>query len=244
VERAAALLRAVARATGPAATATALAQAVGLNRTTTWRLLTTLEDQRLVNLDRTTGWYSLGFGLVDLAGQASGVTMVRSSKAVLRRMAARTGETTALSVMRDGRLVYVAEETPNAAFLAGWLGTEASMHGTATGKAMLAFSDPAELSGLMQLPRGGRLPRLTSSTITSRTALLDDLERTRVRGFSVSRGESMESAWGVAAPVLDLAGRPVAIVTLWGPPERVTEERLTELGALVVAGTAEIAGRA
>ena len=48
VERAAALLRAVAAATGPAGSATALAEAAGLNRTTTWRILTTLEQQRLV----------------------------------------------------------------------------------------------------------------------------------------------------------------------------------------------------
>ena len=52
VERAVALLHAVAAATGPAATAAALAEAVGLNRTTTWRILATLERERLVNHDR------------------------------------------------------------------------------------------------------------------------------------------------------------------------------------------------
>ena len=53
-----------------------------------------------------TGQYTLGFGLIDLAGVATGVTMVRAAKAVLKKIAARTGETTALSVMRDGRLVF------------------------------------------------------------------------------------------------------------------------------------------
>ena len=77
VERAAALLRAVAAATGPAGSATALAEAAGLNRTTTWRILTTLEQQRLVAYDRETGTYSLGFGLIDLAGQAGGAALVR-----------------------------------------------------------------------------------------------------------------------------------------------------------------------
>ena len=57
---------------GPAATAAALAEAVGLNRTTTWRILATLEQERLVSLNRETGWYSLGFGLIDLAGRAGG----------------------------------------------------------------------------------------------------------------------------------------------------------------------------
>ena len=57
VERAAALLRAVAAATGPAGSATALAEAAGLNRTTTWRILTTLEQQRLVAYDKESGTY-------------------------------------------------------------------------------------------------------------------------------------------------------------------------------------------
>ncbi len=74
VERAAAVLRAVAAADGPAGSATALAEAVGLNRTTTWRILTTLEHERLVTHDAETGTYSLGFGLIDLAGQAGGAS--------------------------------------------------------------------------------------------------------------------------------------------------------------------------
>jgi len=117
------------------------------------------------------------------------------------------------------------------------------MHGTATGKAMLAFSDPGELRTLLDLPRGGRLPRLTAATITSLAELQRDLEQTRTRGYSISRGESMESAWGVAAPVLDVTGRPVAILTLWGPPERVTEDRLHDLGKAVRRAGEEIAGR-
>jgi DNA-binding IclR family transcriptional regulator len=243
VERAAALLRAVAAASGASATATALAETVGLNRTTTWRILATLEQQGLVSLDRTAGRYTLGFGLIDLAGQAGGAALVRSARAVLRRIAAKTGETAALAVMRDGALVYVAEETPDVAFLAGWLGREASLHATATGKALLAFADPDHVRDLLQLPRGGRLPRFTSSTTTSLTELQRELRETRARGYSVSRGEAMESAWGVSAPVLDAVERPVAILSLWGPPERVTEERLGPLGRVVLRGAEEIAGR-
>ena len=97
VERAAALLRAVAAASGPAATATALAQTVGLNRTTTWRILATLEQQRLVSLDRDTGWYSLGFGLIDLAGQAGGASLARRRRPrCCSGSRPQTGETAAL----------------------------------------------------------------------------------------------------------------------------------------------------
>ncbi len=242
VERAVALLHAVAAATGPAATATALAEAVGLNRTTTWRILATLERERLVSHDRETGVYSLGFDLIDLAGQAGGA-LARSSRVVLHRVAVRTGETAALAMLRDGVLTYVAEATAGAVVSAGWQGRQIPMHATSTGKALLAYSEPADLRLLMRLPRGGRLPRFTTTTTTSITALRKELALTRERGFAVCRGEFESSAWGVSAPVLDVAGHPVAIVSVWGPSERLTEKRFETLGAIAIEGAEEIAGR-
>jgi DNA-binding IclR family transcriptional regulator len=243
VERAAVLLRAVAAARGPQSSTTSLAQAVGLNRTTTWRILATLEQQRLVSLDRRTGWYTLGFGLIDLAGQAGGASLARAARPVLERIAGRTGETAALAVMRDGTLTYVAEALAGAIVAVTVQGRPVSLHATSTGKALLAFSGPEEVRELLQLPRGGRLQRFTSTTITSRVALGEELAHTRERGYSVCHGEFDESAWGVSAPVLDAVGRPVAVLSIWGPPERVTAKRFAGLGRLVVEGAEELAGR-
>jgi len=243
VERAAALLRAVAAATGPAATATALAETVGLNRTTTWRLLSTLEQQRLVRLDRDTGRYSLGFGLIDLAGQAGDASLARVARAVLQRIASQTGETAALAVLRDGALVYVAEAVVGSIVSVTFLGQTVPLHATSTGKALLAFSGPDEVRQLLGQQRGGRLQRFTAATITSRAELTDELEVTRERGFSVCRGEFEESAWGVSAPVLDVSGRAVGVVSIWGPPERITATRFDGLGELAVAGAEDLADR-
>lgn len=243
VERAAALLRAVAAATGPAATASALAATVGLNRTTTWRLLSTLERQRLVSHDRETGRYALGFGLVDLAGQAGGASLAGASRSVLQRLTGQTGETAAMAVMRDGALTYVAEDVAGTIVSVTFLGQTVPLHATSTGKALLAFSEADVVRELLSVPRGGRLQRFTPTTITSRAALAEELEVARERGFSVCRGEFEESAWGVSAPVLDVSRRPVAVVSIWGPPDRITAQRFDALGAMVVAGSAELAGQ-
>jgi DNA-binding IclR family transcriptional regulator len=242
VHRAAALLRAVAAApTGPDSSATALAAAVGLNRTTTWRLLHTLERERLVRLDRETGWYSLGFGLVDLAGQAAGESLAASAGAVLRRLAARSGETAALAVPRGAELTYVAEVSAGAVVSAGWLGRTVPVHATSTGKVLLAWSDPADARVLLDPRRGGRLPRHTPTTLVTLGALEADLAETRRRGYAVCRGEFESTAWGVSAPVLDVADRVVAVVSVWGPSSRLTEDRFAALGALAVEAAGEIA---
>ena len=243
VERAAAVLRAVAAAEGPAGSATALAEAVGLNRTTTWRILTTLEHERLVTHDADTGTYSLGFGLIDLAGRAGGASLVRSSRVVLQHLAAQARETAALAMVRGGVLTYVAEATANAVVAAGWQGREVAMHATSTGKVLLAYSHPADVRMLLNLPRGRRLTQYTPTTIISLTTLEKELAGIRDRGYAVCRGEFESTAWGVSAPILDVAGSPVAVVSVWGPSERLTEDRFEAIGKLAVAGAAQIAGR-
>jgi DNA-binding IclR family transcriptional regulator len=243
VERAAALLRAVAAATGQDGTASALAEAVGLNRTTTWRLLTTLEEQRLVTRDDRSGTYSLGFGLIDLAGQAGGAALARGARVVLRDLAHRAGETAALALVRNGVLTYVAEHTPDAVVAAaGWRDRAVSLHATSTGKVLLAFSEPEDVR-LMLRPSRGRLPRHTPTTITAMSTLEEELALARVSGYAVCRGEFESTAWGVSAPVLDVTGRAVAVVSLWGPSERLTESRFEPLGRLAIAAAAEVAGR-
>ncbi|MDR7251346.1 DNA-binding IclR family transcriptional regulator [Nocardioides sp. BE266] len=243
IERAAALLRAVAASTGPDGTAAALAEAVGLNRTTTWRILATLEQQRLVTRDDATGIYSLGFGLIDLAGQAGGAALARAAQVVLQGLAASVGETAALAVVRNGTLTYVAEATGGAVVSAGWRDRAVSMHATSTGKVLLAWSEPELVRTLLRLPHGDDLPRHTDATITSLAALEEELVRTRSRGYAVCRGEFETTAWGVSAPVLDVSGRPVAVVSVWGPGDRLTEERFEPLGRLTVAAAEQIAGR-
>lgn len=243
VERAAAVLRAVAAATGAAGSATAVAETVGLNRTTTWRILTTLEHERLVSYDAETGTYALGFGLIDLASRAGGAALVRAARVVLQHLAAQARETAALAMVRGGVLTYVAEATADAVVAAGWQGREVAMHATSTGKVLLAYSHPADVRMLLKLPTGRRLPRFTPSTITSLNALEEELALVRERGYAVCRGEFESTAWGVSAPVLDLAGSLVAVVSVWGPSERLTDDRFESLGALAVAGAADIAGR-
>lgn len=229
VDRAVALLRAVARARRPGdATVAALAATCGLNRATAWRILTTLEAESVVACDRRTGQWQIGVGLVELAGVASVDTLVGSARPVLERLSLQTGETAALAVFRADKLTYVDEVAPSSVVAASWKGRTVPVHATSTGKALLAFL-PAESARHLIT---GRLKRYTETTITDRHALDVELDETRRRGFGICRGEYEASAYGVSAPVLDNHGHPLALVSVWGPGSRLTEERFDALGEI------------
>ena len=229
VDRAVALLRAVAAASGPSATVTALAETCGLNRATAWRILMTLEAQGMVVCDHQTGRYAIGFGLAELAGSVGVDALVQAAHPVLERLCQQTGETASIAVVRDRALTYVDEVAPTSIVSAGWRGRAVPLHATSTGKALLAFSDPAAVARMT----GPRLERYTTTTITSRRRLLAELADTRERGFGVCRGEYEASAWGVSSPLLDSAGTPLAVLSVWGPASRIDAARFEALGALV-----------
>lgn len=231
VDRAMLLLRAVADAAPEDSTAALLAEACGVNRATAWRILHTLEAHEVVSRSRDTGRWSVGGAVVDLARGVDADSVVALARPGLERLSLHTGETAGLAVWQQGGLTYVDEVVPPAIVAATWLGQAVPLHATSTGKVLMAFGD---------VPRRGRLRRFTDTTVTTVAQLEEQLERIREDGFATCRGEYEASAWGVSAPVLDRAGRLVAVLSVWGPGTRITDARFEVLGPLVHTAAATL----
>jgi DNA-binding IclR family transcriptional regulator len=235
VQRAAELLKALGARSAPA-TVFELADGCGLNRSTAWRILATLEEQGLVERDPATGRYSVGHALVALAAGAGHEPLVRRAHPHLRALAEACAESASLAVPRRLQLVYVDQVQAPHVMAANWLGRPTPLHATSTGKAFLAWLSDDELAAALP----GRLPRYTDTTITTRAALRAELADVRARGHAASRGELEPALWGVSAPVL-AGGRAVAVVSVWGSEARIRARGLEALGARTAAAAAEIA---
>jgi len=236
VDRAIDLMLAVAVAAPEAATAPALAQACGLNRATAWRLLKTLQVRGLVTVDAATGRYAIGPTAAEIGNAAGPDALIAVAHPVLERVCKETGETASLAVPGMGGLTYIDEVLPTAVLTASWLGRSVPLHATSTGKALLAFLPPDELRQAL----GGRLLPFTGTTITDADELSAELTVTRARGYGVCAGELESSLFGVSAPVLDRTGRPLAVLSIWGPKDRVHEDLFPQLGAIIVRAAAEV----
>ena len=238
VARAADLLKALGAHGGPA-TVFDLADRCGLNRSTAWRILATLEDEGLVERDPATGRYEIGYALVALGAAAGHDPLVRRARPALRALAEACLETASLAVPRGMQLVYVDQVQAPHVMAADWLGRATPLHATSTGKALLAWLSEDEIGAALP----GRLQRFTDTTITTRAVLRTELTQVRARGYAASRGELEPALWGVSAPVLDRA-RPVAVVSVWGAETRIRARGLDVLGARTVAAAGEIAAAA
>jgi DNA-binding IclR family transcriptional regulator len=229
VDRAADLLRALAEHGGPASVPD-LADRCGLNRSTAWRILGTLEHHGLVERDPATSRYTVGYAIVALAAAAGHEPLVRRAHPHLRALAEACGETASLAVPRRLQLVYVDQVQAPHVMAPNWLGRPTPLHATSTGKAFLAWLPAAEADAA--LPRA--LERYTDTTLTTRSTLRDELADVRARGYALSRGELEPALWGVSAPVLD-DGRAVAVVSVWGTEARIRAAGVEALGARTAA---------
>jgi DNA-binding IclR family transcriptional regulator len=68
----------------------------------------------------------------------------------------------------------------------------------------------------------GKLKVFTPTTPKDSSSILKELSQIRNRGFALSVSERQAGAASVAAPVFDVNGNPIAVISICGPAERIT----------------------
>jgi DNA-binding IclR family transcriptional regulator len=225
VDRAVVLLKAVASSTTPP-TVLELAQATGINRSTAWRLLRTLEYHGLLDRDAITQRYTMGYGAIPIAAAVTDDALVRRARPLLEDLAMRVGESVTLAVAKRFHLVYVDQVDPPDVIVPSWVNLPLPLHATSGGKIFLAWLRADERASI--LPR--ELQRYTDRTITDHEELRRELETARQVGYALCDREYEEFSAGVSAAVLNSRRYPMAVVNVWGPAPRNPARRLHEIG--------------
>jgi IclR family acetate operon transcriptional repressor len=212
VQRAIAILNELADARAELGT-NEIARRTSINVSTISRILATLTSGGLVEHVAATGRYRLGVGVIRLASAAGERLDIRSlARPHLAELASHTQETATLSVP-GGReaitLDYV--QSPLSVRSVAEVGRASAAHATAVGKVFLAYGGTVP---------DGPLPAFTERTIVDHDVLRADVARVGERGWGQALGEREDDLNAVAVPVLDPAGRLVAILGLQGPAVR------------------------
>ena len=149
-----------------------------------------------------------------------------------------------LATETESRAVFVVEEYGRGVYLhtfsgehAVWkystVGKRAPLHATAAGKSILSHL-PADRVDEIIDERG--LTAETANTITDRESLMDDLERTRERGYAINDEEQLEGVKAVGVPVSGPSGQVLGAFSVASPANRMQGEWFeTELPDIVLA---------
>jgi len=214
-------------------TLTALSAKAKLPVSTVSRIANSLVVHGLLDLDAPTRCYVLGARLAFLGSRVSNQRrLAEAARPVLERLCAQSGEDSGLSVLRGTHaLIADRAEGPHALKIIDVLGRPVPLYCGAFRKLLLAYQTPEWIDRYLD---STQLVRFTPRTPTSRHAIRRELRAIRERGCSVSFGEYLADAGGVAAPVFDPRDEIAGAVFVVGPRTRITEQTVPKLTRLVV----------
>ncbi|SEB92587.1 IclR family transcriptional regulator [Streptomyces sp. TLI_105] len=216
---------------------------LGLPRTTTHELVTTLTARNyLVPVPEQPGRYRLGVRTYQLGSRyAEQLDLAAEGREVAREVADTCGETVHVALLEDTDVIYVAKvDSTHAVRMVSAAGRRLPAHCTAVGKMLLATLPEDELDERLE---GRELVAMTPRSLTDPDALRAALAEIRILGVAVEQQESNPDVSCVAAPVRDRSGRVVAALSVSVPVHRWSEDRENELTALAVRGAGELSAR-
>ena len=217
VDRALHLLAAIAAAEEPLSTSE-LALRAGVNRSTAWRLLATLEAHRLIDRDPATGGFRVGYGAVRLTTAAASAALVRGVRPTLEWLSRKTGESTQLTVAEGDTFRVVDEVHGPAVLTVRWTGQILELEWSSVGKLLYALRPRSDLDDL-----------LASRKLGDPAGFRKRVEQARKTGIGTSIGEHELDVNGYSSAIVD-RGTPVAFLSVSGPAARLPPSRLRELG--------------
>jgi len=221
----------------PALPFNTIVEALGLSKSTAFRILATLEQLGYLEHDPATRRYRPGLKVFQLGFAAlAGFELQQIARPQLERLALDLDETASMAVLEGADIVYI-DRIRNRAIVGVVLGIGSHLpaHCVSLGKVLLA--DLAEPDLLARLSHA-RLTRMTDHTIIDRAALLAELATIRRQGYAISDQELAVGLRGVAAPIRDRSRGAVAAISVSGPTSTFTRERLEQAIAPAVVATA------
>lgn len=223
----------------PSQTASEIARSANLPLSTAYRLLTTLVQLNFVEVDRDTRKYRLGLKLLELGHIVmQQLDLPSLALPILHDLMQRSSESARLSVRDGNEGVFISKvETQQSVRLHTPLGQRVPLHAGASMKILLAFQPPEEIASYIDQLSGDRF---APNTIIDPDKLKADLARIRKQGYAASFSEQSPGAAGVSAPVRDHSGRVVAGITISGPEQRFTPEKVRLFSELVMEGATNL----
>lgn len=206
---------------------TAIANHVGLHKSTCFGLLHTLQELGYVVQNKETGRYNLGIKVFELGSAYIGNLDLRGLAGPhLEDLAAHSLETVHLVIREGLHAVYLDKiEGPHAMTISSQVGKRARLHCTGVGKVILAHMDEQTQAEILSKP----LERLTEYTFTDRKALAQHLKAIKENGMGIDDEEIELGLCCIAAPIFDSSGNVIAAISISGPKTRLTEDRLETL---------------
>jgi DNA-binding IclR family transcriptional regulator len=198
-----------------------LASDLNLSKSTVYRHLTTLREQRWVA--KNGELYRVGSAFLRLGEHIRTRRETHQlAKTKVKQRASRTDERVQFLIEEHNEMVYICQESgENAVRTGSGIGETLPVHASAPGKVFLASLPDAEVRQVLETDS---LATYTAHTVADMRELLNQLEEIRACGVAFNEQEYIRGLNGVSVPVSGVNGQFVGALAVAGPAHRLKEE--------------------
>lgn len=223
------------------ASARELAPSTGFARSTVQRILATLSASGMVIQDAATQRYRIGpQALVIGLGYNGGNVLVNAARPYMFALRDESGETVGLSVAVGHARVFLEEVQSNAEIrFASEMGRLYPLWSGANGRVLMGGLSDAEIDRVLADHEHDETLHESLSPDQIRQRIVD----MRSQGFAQASNETIANVSSVAVGVRDGSGQSVAALSVSGPAERFTPQRMNEIVPQLQAAASAISVR-
>lgn len=201
-----------------------LQNATGLNRTTIWRILSTMIESDFLTQLPHTKQYCISCKACNLlsASSASSVALVEYARPEMEQLRRLSGETIMLLLPeRIGARTILQLDSFENIRLKDYTNIVTPLFGTSTGLIQLSFMSDEEIETVFP----DKLPSYTEFTPTNREDILRRIEECRRDGYAYIIDEYNQGDSGLSVPI-SLNKKLVGILNIAGPTVRFTKDHM------------------
>jgi DNA-binding IclR family transcriptional regulator len=209
-----------------------VAASLEISRASSHRFLLTLRDLGYVEKNKV-GRFRLSFKVLELGmKKLEGFEIRHTVKPFMQEIALAFGETVNFGHWDRNAIVHLDKiNSKEILRIDAGIGAIAPAYCTGLGKAILAFLPEDDLNNYLQ---STKLVAVSVKTITDRANLRADLEKIQKCGYAVDDEELSLGLRCVAAPIFDYTGKPNYALSISGPSQRITNEKIDAIQAKLV----------
>ncbi|CAM5199824.1 HTH-type transcriptional regulator KipR [Ureibacillus acetophenoni] len=211
---------------------------IDISKTSAYRLVTTLTNYGF--LLKENNIYSLGPVLPLLSKNIN--TDIRAiTKPFLERLSKSIGESIYLSVLTDKNQYMFIDgiASPQPLKYAVDLFQQMPIDAGSAAKAHLAFQS----NDIEKTINALEIKQYTPDTQIEKSKLMSEIMEIKIRGYSISRGERYDGVVGISAPIFDIFEKAKAVLTIFIPKTRATDELINNYSIMLIDTVKEISKR-
>jgi len=191
-----------------------IANEMGMAKSSAFVIVQTLlELNYITTVQNNNKKYCLGIETFSLGMKyVNDMSLVKQCSLFLPAIAEKYNKTAFVAVLNGNKIVYVYKYVGHNARLASCaIGTRKDAYATSLGKAIMAFLPEKDKMALVDQIQ---FKAFTEYTITDKEGFLEELDRTKDRGYSLDIRELEDITSCCGAPIFDYTGEVVAAVSL------------------------------